>query len=129
MEQVAGSRWTGWPNAVECAPKQRNIHVNSIYYWYAPFWSSEIQSQFINHKQTNMKDQEVIDGLLRTERMANVLGQEPRYVREEIASLVSGEQVPGTFGDLSKRSIEVTERHKEFEGSNVVSMIGRRTTS
>ena len=76
-----------------------------------------------------MEDQEVIEGLLRTERMANVLGQEPRYVREEIASLVSGEQVPGTFGDLIKRSIEVTERHKEFEGSNVVSMIGRRTTS
>lgn len=76
-----------------------------------------------------MEDQEVIEGLLRTERMANVLGQEPRYVREEIASLVSGEQVPGTFGDLIKRSIEVTERHKEFEGTNVVSMVGRRTTT
>lgn len=64
----------------------------------------------------------MIDGLLRTERMANVIGQEPSYVRKEIAELVSGEQIPGSFGDLIKRSVEMTAVHKEFEGTNVVSI-------
>jgi hypothetical protein len=77
----------------------------------------------------NMEEQEVIEGLLRTERMTNVIGQEPGYVREEIASLVSGEQIPGSFGDLIKRSIATSKQHKEFEGTNVVSMIGRRRSS
>jgi len=74
-----------------------------------------------------MEENEVIDGLLRTERMANVIGQEPSYVRKEIAGLVSGEQIPGSFGDLIKRSMETVEQHKAFEGTNVVSLFGKST--
>ncbi len=77
----------------------------------------------------NTEDKELIDGMMRSERMTHVIGQEPGYVRNEIAGLVSGEQTPGSFGDLIKRSIAASEQHKEFEGTNVVSMIGRRRSS
>lgn len=73
-----------------------------------------------------MEDQqEVVDGLMRPERLANVIGQSPKYVRDDIASLVEGEQIPGSFGDLIKRSVEMTVSHKEFEGTNVVSIFGK----
>lgn len=71
-------------------------------------------------------EEEVIDGLVRADRMANVIAQEPKYVREDIASLVTDNQLPGSFGDLIKQSVAIVEAHKEFEGSNVVSMMGRR---
>jgi hypothetical protein len=78
---------------------------------------------------TNMDQNEEIDGLLRTERMANVIGQEPSYVKKEIAGLVSGEQIPGSFGDLIKRSMETVEQHKSFDGTNVVSLFGKSAAS
>jgi len=71
------------------------------------------------------EQQDVVDGLMRPERLANVIGQSPKYVRDDIASLVVGEQIPGSFGDLIKRSVEMTEGHKEFEGTNVVSIFGK----
>ena len=75
---------------------------------------------------TTMHDLELVEGMLRPERMANVIGQEPQYVKKELENLVSGEQIPGSFGDLIKRSIEASEQHKAFEGSNVVSMVGKQ---
>ena len=71
------------------------------------------------------EQQEVVGGLVRPERLANVIGQSPKYIRDDIASLVEGEQIPGSFGDLIKRSVELAGAHKELQGSNVVSMIGR----
>jgi len=46
----------------------------------------------------------------------------------DIANLVEDEQKPGSFGDLIKRSVELAGAHNEFQGSNVVSMIGRQFT-
>ena len=74
------------------------------------------------------EQQEIVDCLMRPERLANVIGQSPKYIRDDIASLVEGEQIPGSFGDLIKNSIGITEEHKEFDGTNIVSMIGRRTS-
>ncbi len=62
---------------------------------------------------------------MRPERLANVIGQSPKYIREDIAVLLEGEQIPGSFGDLIKRSVEMTTAHKEFEGTNVVSIFGK----
>ena len=70
----------------------------------------------------------LLEGLERPERMANIIAQQPRYIRDDIASLVEEEQRPGSFGDLIKRSVELTATHKEYQGSNVVSMIGRLPT-
>jgi len=72
------------------------------------------------------EQQEVLDGLMRPERLANVIGQSPKYIRDDIANLVEREQIPGSFGDLIKRSVEMTVAHKEFEGTNVVSIFGKR---
>ena len=77
-------------------------------------------------KQKNMD--KLLEGLERPERMANIIAQQPKYIRDDIASLVEEEQRPGSFGDLIKRSVELTETHKEFQGSNVVSMMGRQFT-
>ena len=70
--------------------------------------------------------EEMIDGLVRPERMAHAIGQTPKYIKDEIADLVEGEQIPGSFGDLIKRSVEMTEEHKEFEETNVVSIFGHK---
>lgn len=70
----------------------------------------------------------LLEGLERPERMANIIAQQPKYIRDDIAGLVEEEQRPGSFGDLIKRSIELTATHKEYQGSNVVSMIGRQFT-
>ena len=67
----------------------------------------------------------LLEGLERPERMANIIAQQPKYIRDNIASLVEEEQRPGSFGDLIKRSVELAVAHKEFQGSNVVSMIAR----
>ena len=81
------------------------------------------------HQPTKKKNiDKLLYGLERPERMANIIAQQPRYIRDDIASLVEEEQRPGSFGDLIKRSVELTETHKEFRGSNVVSMIGRLPT-
>jgi len=77
-------------------------------------------------KKTNMD--KLLEGLERPERMANIIARQPRYIRDDIASLVEEEQRPGSFGDLIKRSVELTATHKEYQGSNVVSMIGRLPT-
>lgn len=71
------------------------------------------------------KQPEVLDTLMRQERLANVIGHYPNYIRVEIASLVEGEQIPGSFGELIKRSVEMTAAHKEFKGTNVVSIFGK----
>ena len=71
----------------------------------------------------------LLEGLERPERMANIIARQPRYIRDDIASLVEEEQRPGSFGDLIKRSVELTATHKEYQGSNVVSMIGRLPTN
>ena len=70
----------------------------------------------------------IIDGLERPERIANIIAQQPEYIRDDIASLVVTEQKSGSFGDLIKRSVGLTEAHKAYQGSNVVSMIGRQLT-
>ena len=67
----------------------------------------------------------LLEGLERPERMANIIAQQPEYIRDDIASLVEDEQKPGSFGDLIKRSVELAAAHNEFQGPNVVSMIGR----
>ncbi|MFZ1548706.1 MAG: hypothetical protein WAT12_16710 [Candidatus Nitrotoga sp.] len=67
----------------------------------------------------------LLDGLERPERMANIIAQQPKYIRDVIASLVEGAHKPGSFGDLIKRSVELAGAHKEYQGSNVVSMTGR----
>jgi len=69
--------------------------------------------------------EEIIDGLVRPERMAHAIGQTPKYLCDEIADLVEGEQIPGSFGELIKRSVKMTEAHKAFEGTNVVSIFGQ----
>ena len=69
--------------------------------------------------------QKIIENLLRPERMTNVLGATPKYIQDDIANLVVGDQIPGSFGDLIKRSVEMTAAHKEFEGTNVVSIFGK----
>ena len=67
----------------------------------------------------------LLEGLERPERMTNIIAQQPKYIRDVIASLVEDEQKPGSFGDLIKRSVELAGAHNEFQGSNVVSMTGR----
>lgn len=70
----------------------------------------------------------LLEGLERPERIANLIAQQPEYLRDDIASLVEKEQKPGSFGDLIKCSVGLTETHKAYQGSNVVSMIGRQLT-
>lgn len=67
----------------------------------------------------------LLEGLERPERMANIIAQQPKHIRDDIAGLAEEEQKPGSFGDLIKRSVELADAHNEFQGSNVVSMIGR----
>ena len=67
----------------------------------------------------------LLEGLERPERMANIIAQQPKHIRDDIAGLVEEEQKPGSFGDLIKRSVELAGALNEFQGSNVVSMIGR----
>jgi hypothetical protein len=50
----------------------------------------------------------------------------PDNERADIASLVTDEQIPGSFGDLIKRSFGAIEDGKQLEGGNVVSMVGRK---
>lgn len=69
--------------------------------------------------------EEMIDGLVRPERIAHAIWHTPKYIRDDVASLVEGEQIPGSFGDLIKRSIEMTEEHQEFAGTNVISLFRR----
>lgn len=68
---------------------------------------------------------EMIDALVRPERLSRVISQSPEYVRDDIKHLVEGEQIPGSFGELIKRSVEMTEAHKAFDGTNVVSIFGK----
>ena len=70
----------------------------------------------------------MIDGLVRPERMAHAIGQTPKYIKDEIAGLVEGEQIPGSFGDLIKRSVEMTKPNNELEDTNVVSIFSKRAT-
>jgi len=76
-------------------------------------------------EEQQQNTEEMIDGLVRPERMAHAIGRAPKYIRDEIAGLVEGEQTPGSFGDLIKRSVAMTEEHKEFAGTNVVSIFGK----
>ena len=75
-----------------------------------------------------MEEQEVIDRLMRTERIASVVGQLPGFMRNELANIVDGEQIPGSFGDLVKNSFGLIEEGEQLEDGNVVSMVGRRAT-
>ena len=70
----------------------------------------------------------LLEGLERAERIANIIAQQPKYIRDDIANLVEKEQKPGSFGDLIKRSVGLTEAYQAYQGSNVVSMIGRQLT-
>ena len=70
----------------------------------------------------------LLEGLERPERMANIIARQPRYIRDDIAGLVEEEQRPGSFGDLIKCSLKLAGAHKEFQGSNIVSMMGRQFT-
>ncbi|HCI53323.1 MAG TPA: hypothetical protein DE312_08435 [Gallionella sp.] len=70
----------------------------------------------------------LLEGLERPERIANIIAQQPEYIRDDIARLVVAEQKSGSFGDLINRSVGLTEAHKAYQGSNVVSMMGRQFT-
>ncbi|MHB1115811.1 hypothetical protein [Sideroxydans sp.] len=72
--------------------------------------------------------QEILEGVMRTERLAFVIGQSPKYIRDDIATLLEGDQLPGSFGELIKHSVEMHSAHKEFEGTNVVSIFGKAGT-
>ena len=74
-----------------------------------------------------MEEQETIDGMMRTERIASAVGQLPGYMRNELAHIVAVEQIPGSFGDLVKRSFDLVEEGKRLEGGNVVSMVGKKS--
>jgi hypothetical protein len=65
---------------------------------------------------------EIIDGLVRPVRMAHAICQSPKYIRDEIADLVEGAQIPGSFGDLVKQSVEMRKEHKEFKATNIASI-------
>ena len=81
------------------------------------------------HQPSKKKNMDkLLEGLERTERMANIIAQQPKYIRDDIVSLVEEEQRPGSFGDLIKRSVELTVTLKEFQGSNVVLIMGRQLT-
>jgi hypothetical protein len=69
---------------------------------------------------------QVIDELNNPARIASTIGQLPDNERADIASLVTDEQIPGSFGDLIKRSFGAIEDGKQLEGGNVVSMVGRK---
>jgi hypothetical protein len=56
-----------------------------------------------------MEVQEVIDGLSNPVRIASMIGQLPDCQRADIAKLVADKQMPGSFGDLIKRSFGVIE--------------------
>jgi hypothetical protein len=74
----------------------------------------------------NMLEHEIINGLTRTERIASAVGQLPGYMRNELANIVAGEQIPGSFGDLVKRSFGLIEEGEQLECGNVVSMVGKQ---
>ena len=57
--------------------------------------------------------------------MASAIANEPESVRKEIASLVVGEQLPGSFGALVKQSLAISEQHEIFDGEKVVSLLKR----
>jgi len=72
-----------------------------------------------------MEAQKVIDELNNPLRIASTIGLLPDDQRADIARLVADEQIPGSFGDLIKRSFGAIEEGKRLEGGNVVSMIGQ----
>lgn len=70
------------------------------------------------------EDSIIIDGLVRPERLATVIAQSSQHERDDLAELVATEQKPGSFGELVKNAIGLTEAHQEKveqQGSNVVS--------
>ena len=73
-----------------------------------------------------MEVQEVIDGLNNPVRIASTIGQLPDYQRADIAKLAADEQIPGSFGDLIRRSLDAIEEGKRLEGENVVSRVGQQ---
>lgn len=73
-----------------------------------------------------METQEVIDELHNPVRLAFAIGQLPSYQRADIANLIDEEQIPGSFGELVKRSLGLIQEGKQLEGGNVVSMVGRK---
>ena len=76
-----------------------------------------------------MNEQEMIDTLVKTKLLSTVYVQLPKHIKNDIATLVAEKQIPGSFGALVKRSVEIDEEHRQLEGSNVVSMIGRRSAT
>ena len=50
----------------------------------------------------------LLEGLERTERMANIIAQQPKHIRNDIAGLVEEEQRPGSFGDLTFISSDIS---------------------
>ena len=74
---------------------------------------------------TKIMTTDAIPGL---EVMAAVIAQEPSYIRAELSSLVAGEQLPGSFGDLIKKSVGIVEasKQRERENENVISFFKKR---
>ena len=74
---------------------------------------------------TKIMTTDAIPGL---EVMAAVIAQEPSYIRAELSSLVAGEQLPGSFGELVKKSVAIVEvgKQRERENENVISFFKKR---
>ena len=61
--------------------------------------------------------------------MASAIANEPESVRQELATLVAGDQRPGSFGDLVKQSLAISEQHEKLDGVKVVSLLKRKFDS
>jgi len=74
---------------------------------------------------TKIMTTDAIPGL---EVVAAVIAQEPSYIRAELSSLVAGEQLPGSFGELVKKSVAIVEvgKQRERENENVISFFKKR---
>lgn len=59
--------------------------------------------------------------------MASAIASESESDRVEIAVLVAGEQRPGSFGELVKQSLAISDQHETFDGAKVVSMLKRNS--
>ena len=79
----------------------------------------------MNEETTKIMTTDAIPGL---EVVAAVIAQEPSYIRAELSSLVAGEQLPGSFGELVKKSVAIVEvgKQRERENENVISFFKKR---
>jgi len=80
------------------------------------------------NKETTTTKIMTTDAIPGLEVVAAVIAQEPSYIRAELSSLVAGEQLPGSFGELVKKSVAIVEvgKQRERENENVISFFKKR---